>query len=81
VILNKQPWVKFNEELCKEDKIEIVIQVNGKLKAKLMVNADADKDSVLEIAAQEEKVKEALNGKNVLKQIYVQNKLVNFVVK
>lgn len=80
-ILNKQPWVKFNEELCKEDKIEIVIQVNGKLKAKLMVNADADKDSVLEIAAQEEKVKEALNGKNVLKQIYVQNKLVNFVVK
>ena len=80
-ILNKQPWVKFNEELCKEDKIEIVIQVNGKLKAKLMVNADADKDSVLEIAAQEEKVKEALNGKNVLKQIYVQNKLVNFVAK
>ena len=80
-ILNKQPWVKFNEELCKEDKIEIVIQVNGKLKAKLMVNADADKDSVLEIATQEEKVKEALNGKNVLKQIYVQNKLVNFVVK
>ena len=61
--------------------IEIVVQINGKLKTKLMVSADADKDTVLASAMQEEKVKEALDGKNVLKQIYVSNKLVNFVAK
>ena len=61
--------------------IEIVVQINGKLKTKLMVSADADKDTVLASAMQEEKVKEALDGKNVLKQIYVPNKLVNFVAK
>ena len=77
--------ILFREVLARyinqDDMIEIVVQINGKLKTKLMVSADADKDTVLASAMQEEKVKEALDGKNVLKQIYVPNKLVNFVAK
>lgn len=80
-ILSNQKWVSYDEAFCKDDMIEIVVQINGKLKTKLMVSADADKDTVLASAMKEEKVKEALDGKNVLKQIYVPNKLVNFVAK
>ena len=80
-ILSNQKWVSYDEAFCKDDMIEIVVQINGKLKTKLMVSADADKDTVLASAMREEKVKEALDGKNVLKQIYVPNKLVNFVAK
>jgi leucyl-tRNA synthetase len=80
-ILNEQSWVEFDEALCKDDTIEIVVQVNGKLKAKLMIAVDADKDSVIEMALADEKVKEAVDGKNVIKQIYVPNKLVNIVAK
>ena len=80
-ILSNQKWVSYDEAFCKDDMIEIVVQINGKLKTKLMVSADADKDTVLASAMHEEKVKEALDGKNVLKQIYVPNKLVNFVAK
>ena len=80
-ILSNQKWVSYDEAFCKDDMIEIVVQINGKLKTKLMVSADADKDTVLASAMQEEKVKEALDGKNVLKQIYVPNKLVNIVAK
>ncbi|WP_295070132.1 leucine--tRNA ligase [Ruminococcus sp.] len=76
-----ESWPVYDEELCKEDTIEIVVQVNGKLKAKLNIEMDADKDSVMEMAMSDEKVKEAVEGKNILKQIYVPNKLVNIVAK
>ncbi len=49
--------------------------------AKLNIEMDADKDSVMEMAMSDEKVKEAVEGKNILKQIYVPNKLVNIVAK
>ena len=76
-----ESWPVYDEELCKEDTIEIVVQVNGKLKAKLNIEMDADKDSVMEMAMSDDKVKEAVEGKNILKQIYVPNKLVNIVAK
>jgi len=80
-ILSDQKWVEYDEDLCKDDTIEIVVQVNGKLKAKLMVEVDADKDSVIALALDDEKVKETISGKNIIKQIYVPNKLVNIVAK
>ena len=80
-ILSQQKWVEFDEALCKDDMIEIVVQVNGKLRAKLMIPADADKDSVIAAALAEEKVRESVDGKNIIKQIYVPNKLVNIVAK
>ena len=76
-----ESWPVYDEELCKEDTIEIVVQVNGKLKAKLNIAVDADKDSVMEMAMNDEKVKESIDGKTIVKQIYVPNKLVNIVAK
>ncbi len=80
-ILDRQSWIGYDESLCKDDMIEIVVQVNGKLRSKLMVSSDADKDSVLSLALDDEKIKESVKGKTVIKQIYVPNKLVNIVAK
>lgn len=80
-ILSEQSWVTFDEALCKDETIEIVVQVNGKLKAKLNIVPDSDKDSVIAAAMADEKVKESVDGKNIVKQIYVPNKLVNIVAK
>ena len=80
-ILDEQSWPKFDEALCVENTVEIVLQVNGKIKNKLVVNVDGNKDEILAKALEDEKIKEAVEGKNIIKQIYVPNKLVNFVVK
>ena len=76
-----ESWPTYDEANLAEDTIEIVVQVNGKLKAKLNIAVDADKDSVMEMAMSDDKVKEAIDGKNIVKQIYVPNKLVNIVAK
>ena len=76
-----ESWPDYDEELCKEDTIEIVVQINGKVKAKLNIEADTDKDIVMDLAMNDEKVKESIDGKNIVKQIYVPNKLVNIVAK
>ncbi|MBE6848438.1 MAG: leucine--tRNA ligase [Ruminococcus sp.] len=80
-VLNAQPWPKYDEALCMDETVEIVVQVNGKIRTKMNVAVTAEKDDVLAQAAAEPKVAEVMAGKQVLKQIYVQNKLVNFVVK
>ena len=80
-ILSEQSWVTYDEALCKDETVEIVVQVNGKLKAKLNIAVDADKDSVIAQALADPKVKECTEGKNIIKQIYVPNKLVNIVAK
>ena len=76
-----ESWPVYDEELCKEDTIEIVVQINGKVKTKLNIAADTDKDTVMEMAMNDEKVKETIDGKTIVKQIYVPNKLVNIVAK
>jgi leucyl-tRNA synthetase len=58
-----------------------VVQVNGKIKTKLTIPVGAEKDEVLAMAKADEKVQDSIQGKNVLKEIYVPNKLVNFVAK
>lgn len=80
-ILSEQSWITYDEKFCVDDTIEIVVQVNGKLKAKLNIVPDTDKDSVIAMALADEKVKEVTDGKNIIKQIYVPNKLVNIVAK
>lgn len=79
--LSEQPWITYDEALCKDDTIEIVVQVNGKLKSKLSIAVDSDKDSVIAMAMSDEAIMKAIDGKNVVKQIYVPNKLVNIVAK
>ncbi|MGN1404445.1 MAG: leucine--tRNA ligase [Ruminococcus sp.] len=80
-VLSEQEWVTYDEALCVDDTIEIVVQINGKVRAKLEIAADAEKDAVLAQAAAEPKIAEAVEGKTIVKQIYVPKKLVNFVVK
>ena len=60
---------------------EIGVQINGKLKSTIVIPTDADKDQVLAIAKADEKVQKAMGDKNIVKEIYVPNKIVNIVVK
>ena len=64
-----------------EDTIEVGVQVNGKLKNTVSIPFNGEKDAVLAIAKADEKVAAALAGKNLVKEIYVPNKIINFVVK
>lgn len=80
-VLSEQEWVTYDEALCVDDMIEIVVQINGKVKTKMNIPADAEKEAVLGQAAADTKIMEATAGKTIIKQIYVPKKLVNFVVK
>lgn len=80
-IVAEAEWPKYDEAKCIDESVEIVVQVNGKIKAKLNIPVDADKDSVLELAKADDNVKKALEGMNIIKEIVVPKKLVNLVVK
>ena len=80
-VLDDQEWVTYDEALCKDDTIEIVCQINGKVKSKLTIPTDAAKDDVIALAKADEAIVKATEGKNIVKEIYVPNKLVNLVVK
>jgi leucyl-tRNA synthetase len=75
------PWPKYDAELAKEEEIEIPVQVNGKLRSRIVVPADASEEFVLERALADEKVQTAIAGKQIVKRIYVPGKMVNLVVK
>jgi leucyl-tRNA synthetase len=79
--LLRHPWPQADPVLAKEDEVEIVVQFNGKVRSRLIVAHDAEDNAVREAALQDEKVKEALDGKQIVKVIVVKNKLVNLVVK
>ena len=80
-IVAEAEWPKYDEAKCIDESVEIVVQVNGKIKAKLNIPVDADKDSVLELAKADDNVKKALEEMNIIKEIVVPKKLVNLVVK
>ena len=80
-MVTEQPWPKYDESKCKDDVIEIVVQVNGKVRARLCVAADIQKDDAIALAKAEDRIAAEINGKNVVKEIYVPGKLVNIVVK
>jgi leucyl-tRNA synthetase len=79
--LLKAPWPKYDADLAKEEEIEIPVQVNGKLRSRVTVPADADEAFVLDRALADEKVKSAIAGKQIVKKIYVPGKMLNLVVK
>ena len=79
--LLKAPWPKYDAVLAKEEEIEIPVQVNGKLRGRVVVSADATEETVLERALADEKVRAAIACKQVVKKIYVTGKLLNIVVK
>lgn len=79
--IEKSGWPKWNEEFLKTDEIQIIVQVNGKLRGKIKVSANSEKDEILAAAKAEDNVSKFLQDKEILKEIFIPNKLINFVVK
>jgi len=79
--LLRAAWPKYDAALAKEEEIEIPVQVNGKLRSRVVVPADATEEFVIECTLADEKVETFIAGKQVVKRIYVPGKMVNLVVK
>ncbi len=75
------PWPAYDESALKQDTIEVIVQINGKLKAKMNVETGLDRSALEEAVRANDEVKALIEGKNVVKTIAVPGKLVNFVVK
>ena len=74
-------WPKYDEKALVQDEIEVIVQVNGKLRDKISMDANIAREDMEKVALESEKVKAAIEGKNVVKVIAVPKKLVNIVVK
>jgi leucyl-tRNA synthetase len=79
--LLREPWPKFDESLAREARIEVPVQINGKLRAVVTVDAAADEDAVRDAALADEKIAALIAGKEVVRIIVVPRKLINIVVK
>ena len=79
--LLRAPWPKYDPALAKEDEIEIPVQINGKLRSRIVVPADAPEDAVRARAQADEKISAMIAGKQIVKVIVVPGKLVNIVVR
>ncbi|MDO4406832.1 MAG: leucine--tRNA ligase [Eubacteriales bacterium] len=74
-------WPTYDEAKCVDETIEIAVQVSGKIKNRINVPADIDEAGALELAKADEKVAAALEGKTIIKELYVKGRLVNIVAK
>ncbi|HXP47711.1 MAG TPA: leucine--tRNA ligase, partial [Terriglobales bacterium] len=79
--LLRAPWPKYDPALAKEDEVEIVVQINGKIRDRLFVPADSSEEELRRLAIAAPKVQATLDGKQVVKAIVVPGKLVNLVVR
>ncbi len=79
--VHEQPWPTYDESALVKDTVEIVVQINGKIKEKINIPGDLSREEMEKIAMEDEKVKGLTEGKNVVKVIAVPNKLLNIVVK
>ena len=79
--LYENTWPTFDEEKTIDDVIEMPIQVNGKVRGKIEVNADDTQDMVREKAMADENIAKFLEDKNIIKEIFVMGKIYNIVVK
>ena len=79
--LYMQKWPTYDEEKCEDKEIEIAVQINGKIKTRIMVKADIEQQEAIEIAKSNDSIKPLLDGKNIIKEIYVKGKLINIVAK
>ncbi|MCR5485365.1 MAG: leucine--tRNA ligase [Clostridiales bacterium] len=76
-----QKWPTYDESKCKDDTVEIAVQINGKVKARLTVDADISSDDAIALAKADSRVSELIDGKTLVKELYVKGRLVNIVVK
>lgn len=79
--IEESGWPEWDEEMLKTSKIQIVVQVNGKLRGKIKISTELEKQQILEKAKQEENVAKFLADKEIIKEIVVPGKLINFVVR
>jgi leucyl-tRNA synthetase len=79
--LLRAPWPQYDAALAKEEEVEIAIQVNGKIRSRITIPADAEEAQVRELALADEKVKAAIADKEVVKVLVVKGRLVNIAVK
>jgi len=77
----KQSWPKYDERFIVFDEITVVVQINGKIRSKLVVNSDITEDEIRKTAMADEKVTQWLKGKEIIKSVYVPKKLLSFVIK
>ncbi len=80
-MLNQTEWPLYDESKCVDANVEIVVQINGKIRARLNVAADISAPDAIALAKSEEAVQKEISGKNIVKELYVPKKLVNIVVK
>ena len=80
-MLNEAEWPKYDEAKCADSTVEIAVQVNGKIKARINVAADISAPDAIAAAKADGAVAAAIDGKNIIKELYVPKKLVNIVVK
>lgn len=75
------PWPEYDPAKCVEETVEIAVQVNGKIRARMTINVNDEAATVLAMAKAQERVAPELEGKQLVKELYVPRKLVNLVVK
>ena len=80
-MLNETAWPKFDESKTVDSVVEIPVQVNGKIRARISLPVDADDKTALDIAKSEKAVSDDLSGKNIIKEIYVKGRIINIVAK
>ncbi|MBQ5331117.1 MAG: leucine--tRNA ligase [Oscillospiraceae bacterium] len=80
-VLSEQSWAAFDPALCVDSTVEIAVQINGKVRARINIPTDADQAEALKIAHENEDVIRAVEGKNIVKEIYVKGRIVNIVCK
>lgn len=80
-LVAQQDWPEYDESKCTEQTVEIVVQVNGKVRAKINVPADISDTDAIELAKSNDRIEEEIAGKNIVKELYVKGRLVNIVAK
>ncbi len=80
-IFKGKKWPEYDADLAKEEKIELVIQVNGKIRDKVEVDADIAESDAIKLAKESENIKKWLEGKEIVKEVFVKGKLINIVIK
>ncbi len=74
-------WPKIDKNYLKNDELSIPIQINGKRRSEILINSNTSKEEVISIAKSDNKIQTYLNGKDIVKEIYINGRIVNFVIK
>lgn len=80
-VVTSQRWPKYDKNKTQDDTVEIAVQVNGKVRAKIKVDVNISNEDAINLAKSDEKIVAEIEGKNIIKEIYVKGRLVNIVAK